>query len=601
MAIPSNPAPEFCAACGYPLRGPRCEACGVDRASSSGRRAGQAPDLDGYDGDLDAWRTRDPVRFVGYCVAAEAGTSVPTTSSGEGIGWIFGLRSVTLFVGLDAAAERLAIDVPLVRIPERQRVVTMRAALELCDGVSPSRLCLRDDLLLLRRVARIAVITPATLRQALRGSAEVGEFLVETISSWFEARPAFSEEQRGSLTWAAAGRARPLKSFSVPPPAPSRSLTSRPPSHRAAPMPPLPVPPALPARLGAGEPMWVPPTQTTGPKPPESTPRPVMLRDVEMLPDILSPMLAAPPTPPSSSPAPAPPQDAGAPAKPAAPAKPEGPPRSTSSTFASPASIPAQEPPAERRSAPTVPFRRSNPHMDAIVPPPVSRPPMSTPPVSVRPPAMPELDAEQLARYVAPARGDQARSPADRFCQLLRDAQSFATALSFQERPGVMVILIRSTVFRAILEHGEALPSAVAHLYRSTAAVTRDLGQADPTARRTNPVALAEPALLVMERIVSVRGQVPEEKPLHIDPLTSAAHAREHLARYLREMERVPPEAGLRHFLALGALSELLVRARLPAKTDQRLREIVAFAHRDGPKPAAIDLMMTALNRIVAQ
>jgi hypothetical protein len=239
--------------------------------------------------------------------------------------------------------------------------------------------------------------------------------------------------------------------------------------------------------------------------------------------------------------------------------------------------------------------------MDAIVPPPVSRPPVSTPPVSMGPPAMPELDAEQLARYVVPARGDQARSPTDRFCQLLRDAQSLATALSFQERPGMMVILIRSTVFRAILEHGVALPSAVAHLYRSTVAATRDLGQADPPGRRTNPVAIAEPALLVMERIVSARGQVPEEKPLHIDPLTSAAHAREHLARYLHEMERAPPEAGLRHFLALGALSELLVRARLPAKTDQRLREIVAFAHRDGPKPAAIDLMMTALNRIVAQ
>jgi hypothetical protein len=251
---------------------------------------------------------------------------------------------------------------------------------------------------------------------------------------------------------------------------------------------------------------------------------------------------------------------------------------------------------ADRRALPTAPVRRSSHRMDAIAPPPVSSPP----PVSVKPPAMPELDTGELARPGL-TRSDLTRSPADRLCQLLREAKALATALSFQDRSGVMVVLIRSTVFRAILEHGEVLPHAVAHLYRSTASATRDLAQAEATGRRANPVAIAEPALLVMDRIVGARGQVPEEKPLHIDPLTSASHAREHLARYLREIERAPAEPALRHFLALGALSELLVRAKLPAKTDQRLREIVAYAHRDGPRAAAIDLMMTALNRIVAQ
>ena len=67
------------------------------------------------------------------------------------------------------------------------------------------------------------------------------------------------------------------------------------------------------------------------------------------------------------------------------------------------------------------------------------------------------------------------------------------------------------------------------------------------------------------------------------------------------EIDRAPADLPLRHFLSLGALSELLVRAKLPSKTDQRLREIVAYAHRDGPKSASIDLMMTALNRIVSQ
>ena len=51
---------------------------------------------------------------------------------------------------------------------------------------------------------------------------------------------------------------------------------------------------------------------------------------------------------------------------------------------------------------------------------------------------------------------------------------------------------------------------------------------------------------------------------------------------------------------ALGALSELLSRARLPATTDQRLRDIVAYAQRDGAKPQVIELMMTALRKIVS-
>ena len=42
------------------------------------------------------------------------------------------------------------------------------------------------------------------------------------------------------------------------------------------------------------------------------------------------------------------------------------------------------------------------------------------------------------------------------------------------------------------------------------------------------------------------------------------------------------------------------MRTKLPPQTDQRLRDIVAHAQREGAKPAAIDLMMTALQRINA-
>jgi hypothetical protein len=111
---------------------------------------------------------------------------------------------------------------------------------------------------------------------------------------------------------------------------------------------------------------------------------------------------------------------------------------------------------------------------------------------------------------------------------------------------------------------------------------------------------MAEPALLAMERIVSSRAQLPKERPLSIEPLATAAQAREHLARYVEEIEASPTEPALRHFLALGALMELLTRTRLPAQTSQRLKDIIAHALRDGAKPSSIELMMTALKRIVS-
>ncbi|WP_437588396.1 hypothetical protein [Sorangium sp. So ce1000] len=603
MAVPSSPASDFCSACGFPLRGPRCEACGVDRSSalSVSRKPPADPDWDGS--SIDAWRTRDPVRFVAHCVSAEAGASLQaTTTLQEGVGWIVPLGAMTLFVALDAAKERVSLDVPVVRVAERQRVPLLRTALELSGSPEPFRLCLREDLLLLRRVGRVAAFTAEALRQALRESGEAARRLGETMAAWFDARPPFSEEQRASLTWASSGRARPLKSFTIPP-APVRPQSA--PSVRAG-APPTPV-------SGARTPLeelaaWAAPPL---PRLPESVARPI--RDADAIPDILSPSLASTPSSvpaasavsPKNGGAPAPKggilppaHDVGAASKASGVAVPgaEGgaaKPASGSAATASPLSgeqAPAAETPAQvsdRRSARTVPFRRSSS--------------IAATPLSVRPPALPEVEIDPPSRRGIPSRPESANAAADRFCQLLRDAQVLGAALSFQERPGVMVLLIRCTVFRAIYEHGEAMPDAVAHLYRVTAAATRELVQAEGGARRGNTAGVAEPALLAMERLVAMRGQVPEEKPLHIDPLTTAALAREHLGRYLREIERAPADPMLRHFLAIGALSELLVRTKLPAKTEQRLRDIVAYAQRDGAKPGTIELLMTALSRIVAQ
>ncbi|MDC0684344.1 hypothetical protein [Sorangium atrum] len=556
-------------------------------------------DADWDGSSIDAWRTRDPVRFVAHCASAEAGATVQATTLQEGVGWIVPLGAMTLFASLDAANERVSIDVPVVRVAERHRVPLLRTALELSGGPEPFRLCMREDLLLLRRVGRVAAFTPEALRRALRESGEAARRLGETLGAWFDARPPFSEEQRASLTWASAGRARPLKNLTVPP-APVRPQSA--PSVRAG----APAAPVSGARTPLEElAAWAAPPL---PRLPESVARPI--RDADAIPDILSPSLASAPMPAASvassknggAPAPKagilpPAHDAGAASKAsggaATPGSEGGAAKPVSASAAAPLS--GEQAAAadnlaqvgDRRSARTVPFRRS--------------PSMAATPLSVRPPALPEVEIEPPSRRSIPSRPESANAAADRFCQLLRDAQVLGAALSFQERPGVMVLLIRCTVFRAIYEHGEAMPDAVAHLYRCTAAATRELIQAEGGSRRGNTAGVAEPALLAMERLVAMRGQVPEEKPLHIDPLTTAALAREHLGRYLREIERAPADPMLRHFLAIGALSELLVRTKLPAKTEQRLRDIVAYAQRDGAKPGTIELLMTALSRIVAQ
>jgi hypothetical protein len=190
---------------------------------------------------------------------------------------------------------------------------------------------------------------------------------------------------------------------------------------------------------------------------------------------------------------------------------------------------------------------------------------------------------------------DAAVSPADRLCMLLRQAQSLAS-LTLEERPASMPWLVRSTVFRCVYDYKETLPDAVAHLFRTASALM------NPGSSRASQslAAPSEPALLIMERVIVARGQMPREKPLAVEPMTSAAQAKEHVARYLLEIDRAPADPSLRHFLALGALSELLARTKLPPQTDQRLRDIVAHAQREGAKGPAIDLMMTALQRITA-
>jgi hypothetical protein len=442
------------------------------------------------------------------------------------------------------ASSYITLEVPVVRLPHTHRVAVMRAALALCnDTRAASRFCLRLDLLVVRHVARLDALSPGLLRRMAREIAGCASRAQERFVAGFDARPAVPEQ--GVLSaWDRLGRPQPLPSLapasvaSQPPPSrPSSPASGRPSSPGM-----LPSMPARPITLRLSIP-------------------PALAADAadDDMPAVLSPGYADDTSGPASAPPSFPPMDP-------------------------PPSLRASMLPAALPNLPAIGLRAPLPstsHMRAITP-----SDLDMPPPSRRPPRPPPQDAT---------------TPEGKLCELLRHALSLATALSFEETPQATLLLVRAAVFRAVHEHHATVPNAVTQLYRATRPFTREIWQTRPDPGRAAPsVPVAEPALAALEQIVAARANVPKERPVTIEPWTTAAQAKESLGKLLAEIELAPPDPTLRHYLALGALCELLCRTRLPPATDQRLRDIVAFAQREGAKAHVTELMMTSIRKIVA-
>jgi hypothetical protein len=547
-------ARSYCAACGWPLDGLRCSVCGGDRVplplQDGARRTprGSASDDPALEKANEAWQARDFVKVVGAVVAGERSGARPVPRPG-GTGFVLGTRSTALFVTVDAASGGLVLEAPLARLPQTRRVPAMRAALELSDRTNGlPRPCLRGDLLLLRHEGSLEALAPARLRALVREMLEVAERWADALVTRFDARPAL-DEPRGAASWEALGRPRSLSALA-------------PPSRRHAPP--------------AGE---TPADRTMPP-------------GARRAPDEAPAELARRPRAPSSR-APAPPQPA-----------PWAPRRAHAAADAHAAGddeLPAILAPA---------LVRGLAHAKA---PAQEVEPATLPRAPAHRAAMPELeldvapDEPATARASTPRRRPSTRpgppgGAADRLCDLLRASQSIATSLSYEHRLDAMLMLVRATVFRAIYDFGEEAPDAVANLYRSTVgAMTDALAPGGPRRVGSVEVTVLEPSLLAMDRLIVLRAQVPKEKPLVVEPMTSVEEARAFLVRYHSDIERAPAEPEVRHFLALGALSEFLVRAKLPGPTEARLREILAHAARDGATPRTVELLMTTLGRIAGK
>jgi hypothetical protein len=543
----------------------------------------------------------------------------------EGPAWTVASPESTVFVFVELGPMLLVIESPIARLPRTQRVAAMRFALEVCDDDRlSSRICLRDDLLVMRFVAQLGAAPPALVRHVVHEMSTMSERYTELFMAAFNARVPTRAEARSSAE--SIGKKKHLG-------------TLRPSTPRAPVVQPPPptlrpdfstardddLPPILSSTFGGDSvrrgpsdelPPIFSPSIMREPRraPPQSSDEipailapPSMLRDLkraassDQIPAILAP----------------PPQHA----KPLSfddiPAI-LAPSSSSSSSSDVWDSMPAVLMPSEASPGARAPLSVSVPTGA-----PSERSEREISPTTARLGAIPAVmmstqgtttrqrtaiglsDAGRLITTDPDVSGRRSTTPgdtpADKLCELLQRAQVLATALSFAERQATTLLLVRAVVYRAIYDYAEHLPDAVSYLSRTTAAATRMIWSSSAPPDKNAPMPMAEPSLLAMERVVAQRAQMPKEPKLPSQPFTTAGQAREHLAKFVEEIEQAPNDQPLRHFLAIGALCELLVRARLPSQTSQKIKDIVAHAQREANKPASsLDLMTAALKRIIS-
>ena len=185
-------------------------------------------------------------------------------------------------------------------------------------------------------------------------------------------------------------------------------------------------------------------------------------------------------------------------------------------------------------------------------------------------------------------------------CDLLQRAQTLGAVLAFADQPASTLLFVRATVYRAVFEFGDSSPGAVTELFEKTRELTKEIYITAPGKRRGSmQIPQAESAFEVFQAVVAAGGVRPGSGPPPIEPITTAQDAKQHLARYVSEIDQAPADLEIRHFLGLGALCELVVRTKLPPQTLDRVRGIIGRSIKEGARQSSIELMMTALNRII--
>lgn len=572
-----SPHSGNCTTCGLPLAGPTCRACGgtstpialADGAASALSPEPVRPELElAY----EAWAAGDMSRVISQCLSAEGASSASMQHAAEGTVFRATCLDQLLFVRLGGDAQ-LQIESPVVRLPATHYAASLRLLLELSDrDALPVRFSVRGDLALARFVGRAAALAPASVCAAIAATTTAAREAARLLVGALHAR-ALTPEERDELTIDALGTGLlldldgPGSSIPLRKPSGGQLFDSIAPLVDPAAGAAEEVPPVLRAKGGVPTPPprgKVPTPARIGRPTPGVLPLPGPGARAARAPSGLPPTAAAPPTAPAAQ-------------------APRG-------------LVPPPKPGAAAAPAPAQPaVGRTMVSADAMA--------NTTPSANVAnyPPPDPLGDTFIGASSGAGAASKAAAGPVEAFCELLHKAQTLGAVLSFADQPATMCLLVRATVYRAIQEQDPAVADAVALLFAETQPLIKEIFITAPGKRRGSmAIPATSPAFEVMARIVGQQCAVQGAPPLQVQPITTAQDAKQHLARYVSEIDQAPSDADLRHFLALGALCELLVRTKLPAATQERLRGIVAHAKKEGAKQAVVELMMTALTRMIA-
>ncbi len=223
--------------------------------------------------------------------------------------------------------------------------------------------------------------------------------------------------------------------------------------------------------------------------------------------------------------------------------------------------------------------------------------PASALPAESRRPPKSNTDARTAVPESAPVLTPEFAPASEGLLELFHRTIRLGTVLSFVDQPATMCLLVRATIYRAA--HLFAGEPCVAVAWAASSELLRAIVATDPSAPSRTVGPETTPAFDAMNAIVTDGGALCTAPPPRIEPITSAQAAKSHLGSYASEIDLAPADLELRHHLLVGAFAELLVRTKLPPNTQDRLRAIVAKAAADGPTKANLELMSTALARMI--
>ncbi len=569
-----------CTTCGLPLAGPTCRSCGgtsrsialADGAASAASAFAPDPARPELDLAYEAWAAGDLTRVVSQCLSAEGAEGASMQQGADGPIFKALCRGLAMFIRLRADGQ-VELEVPVVRLPLTHYTAALRLLLELSDRDEvPVRFSTRGELAIARFVGRLGAMSPSALCAALRATTSSAGECARLLVGALQARE-LTPDEHADLTIEALpvgllldldgpGSSIPLRR-----PQQGAPLGSLEPLVGPSGGAPQEVPPVLMPKGGV---QHTPPPRGKVPTPARiGRPTPGVLP----LPGPGAKAARAPSEGPRAALAPPTTPAAQAPRAPLVP-----PPK------AAPAPQPQQGVGRTMVSADAMANTSPSAGLSGFPPPP--------------PDPLGDTFIGSSAGSPPPKTGSSA---ADALAELLHKAQTLGAVLSFADQPATMCLLIRATVYRAIQEVDPTVSDAVALLYAETQPLIREIYITAPGKRRGSmAIPPTSPAFEVMARIVAQGCAVSGSPPLQVQPITTAQDAKQHLARYVSEIDQAPSDPDLRHFLALGALCELLARTKLPPATQDRLRGIVAHAKKEGAKQAVVDLMMTALTRMIA-